>query len=298
MEIWLVRHGQTEENKQKLIQGHLDGKLSDLGILQSKATGLRLEREEFDNIYVSDLGRTRETLRHLISSKKTLKNVTFTPLIREKNGGVLEGKKSILWETQAAIAKTELRKYRCENSESWEDVMVRAELFMKYLISNYIRKKEETITKYEREAGLFYTAKPLASKLLQDPREEAKMEQEQEEKPIEPIKRSKTVYDRSSSTRKQRIKIFENEVAMPGKSSDTKKILVVTHGGFIMELFNVIAKKLHNEQPKLQNETPNCSISVLRFSVVKSTLDTKLKMEMVKKNDIAHLKNVKAELCL
>lgn len=291
MEIWLVRHGQTAENREKLIQGHQEGKLSEIGISQAKSTGVRLAKETFDHIYSSDLGRTRETLKYIVSFRKDSPSTTFTPLLREKSGGILEGKSASLWESKALQAKMDIRKFRCENSESWDDVMVRAELFLKFLINKYIRKREVTITEQERKAG-FIPLSIQEPKLLTEPYEENKLEEEKVQK-LDSLKPVRKEVIRSSSCRRQRPKIFENEVSgiiSKGRSDGVKKILVVTHGGFIMELFNVIAKKLLDEQPKLQNDTPNCSITILRFSVVKNVMETKLKLELVKRNDVSHLK--------
>nr|MEA2799832.1 hypothetical protein [Phenylobacterium sp.] len=37
--IYLVRHGQTEFNRERRIQGHVDSPLTELGVRQAKAVG-------------------------------------------------------------------------------------------------------------------------------------------------------------------------------------------------------------------------------------------------------------------
>jgi len=47
VELWVVRHGETEDNKTRTIAGHNDGKLSALGITQVALTaGRETKREE------------------------------------------------------------------------------------------------------------------------------------------------------------------------------------------------------------------------------------------------------------
>lgn len=61
MKIWLVRHGQTKLNKQKVMQGHTDEPLNDVGIEQAKAARQRIENVKFDAVYASPLGRAVTT---------------------------------------------------------------------------------------------------------------------------------------------------------------------------------------------------------------------------------------------
>lgn len=61
MKLFITRHGETEENKQGVLQGHLPGKLSPEGIAQAKALAVRLRDEQFDCIYASDLARVVAT---------------------------------------------------------------------------------------------------------------------------------------------------------------------------------------------------------------------------------------------
>ena len=45
MKLILVRHGETEENKLKIFQGHTHGVLSSTGIEQAKKLAFRLKDE-------------------------------------------------------------------------------------------------------------------------------------------------------------------------------------------------------------------------------------------------------------
>ncbi len=61
MKIWITRHGQTELNKQKLMQGQLDIPLNETGIAQAKHMKERLKDIHFDAVYVSPLTRAKQT---------------------------------------------------------------------------------------------------------------------------------------------------------------------------------------------------------------------------------------------
>jgi len=65
MRIILTRHGQTEENLQGILQGHLQGKLSQLGKEQARKLALRLKDEKIDYIYSSDLARAADTAKEI-----------------------------------------------------------------------------------------------------------------------------------------------------------------------------------------------------------------------------------------
>lgn len=57
----LIRHGETEWNREGRIQGHLDSALTAEGIAQAEACAKRLSAEAFDALYASDLPRVQHT---------------------------------------------------------------------------------------------------------------------------------------------------------------------------------------------------------------------------------------------
>jgi uncharacterized phosphatase len=59
--LYLVRHGETDWNLQRRIQGSTDIPLNDTGREQARATGRLLARREWDGIYSSPLSRAFET---------------------------------------------------------------------------------------------------------------------------------------------------------------------------------------------------------------------------------------------
>ncbi len=67
MELWLVRHGETDLNRAGVWQGQLDAPLSREGRAQATRLARRLARGSvaFDRLYASDLARARDTARIL-----------------------------------------------------------------------------------------------------------------------------------------------------------------------------------------------------------------------------------------
>ena len=64
--IIIVRHGQTVENKQKILQGHLDTLLDDDGKKQAQAAAELLKNEKIDLFFSSDLKRSYHTAQEVV----------------------------------------------------------------------------------------------------------------------------------------------------------------------------------------------------------------------------------------
>ena len=87
--LTVIRHGETEWNTQNRFQGHLDSKLTALGIKQAEAIADGLRGETFDVIYSSDLERAKHTAK-TIAGYLNMKVYT-EPDLREINLGVMQG---------------------------------------------------------------------------------------------------------------------------------------------------------------------------------------------------------------
>jgi broad specificity phosphatase PhoE len=60
-ELWLIRHGESTGNRDRLLQGQEDLPLTDLGHEQARKLSGRLGRIGFDALYSSDLARALQT---------------------------------------------------------------------------------------------------------------------------------------------------------------------------------------------------------------------------------------------
>ncbi|CAD8047559.1 unnamed protein product [Paramecium sonneborni] len=88
IQIWLVRHGQTEGNKLQILQGQDDGQLSALGVKQAEALGKRIKKENFDIVFVSDLARTKQTFELIQKHHAKQMIPNYESLLREKHAGI------------------------------------------------------------------------------------------------------------------------------------------------------------------------------------------------------------------
>jgi len=87
--IIIVRHGETDFNVEKILQGHLDTFLNANGLDQANRVAEKLIKDEVDIILSSDSKRTYFTA--LTIAKKLNKKVETTFLLRERYFGKLEG---------------------------------------------------------------------------------------------------------------------------------------------------------------------------------------------------------------
>lgn len=90
MQIYLVRHGETDWNREMKFQGWADIALNEAGRAQARALAARLKPIPIDAAFCSDLRRAQETAEILLPGRKT--PLQPDPLLREMNFGPLEGK--------------------------------------------------------------------------------------------------------------------------------------------------------------------------------------------------------------
>ena len=90
-QIFIVRHGETDNNKAGIIQGRsLDASINELGRMQARAISEALEPFDIQKIVASGLRRTHETAQPLAEKRKL--SIEKYPELDEINFGVLEGR--------------------------------------------------------------------------------------------------------------------------------------------------------------------------------------------------------------
>ena len=87
--LYLVRHGETDWNREGRWQGHYDRPLSAAGCAQAAAAARRLARERISQIHASDLKRAAETA-HIIGETNGL-DVRLNRALREVDVGSWAG---------------------------------------------------------------------------------------------------------------------------------------------------------------------------------------------------------------
>lgn len=90
MKIYFVRHGETDWNKERKIQGQVDIPLNEFGRHLARETAKGLRDVPFDVCFTSPLERARETAQIILQGRDV--PILEDKRILEMNFGVLEGK--------------------------------------------------------------------------------------------------------------------------------------------------------------------------------------------------------------
>lgn len=89
MELHLIRHGETNWNKERRAQGHSESQLTELGIQQAQNLGSRIAELEFDTIFCSSSLRARQTAEHMFTASNL--PIYYLDQLREIYLGPWEG---------------------------------------------------------------------------------------------------------------------------------------------------------------------------------------------------------------
>jgi probable phosphoglycerate mutase len=87
--ICIIRHGETDWNVAKRIQGHTDIPLNETGRAQALAMAFNAAHQRFHAIYSSDLLRAQETAQAL--AQREDHEVKLLPQLRERHFGIFQG---------------------------------------------------------------------------------------------------------------------------------------------------------------------------------------------------------------
>ncbi|MFD2370873.1 histidine phosphatase family protein [Brevibacillus sp. GCM10020057] len=87
--VYLIRHGETEWNQTRRIQGHSDITLNEQGLRQAEQVARRFRGEAIQAVYSSDLSRARVTA--MLIATEAGSTVSTLPSLRERCYGEWEG---------------------------------------------------------------------------------------------------------------------------------------------------------------------------------------------------------------
>ncbi len=127
--LYLVRHGETVDNANQIMQGQTQGELNENGIQQAHEFSEQWKDKEIDIILASDLKRAIDTAR-IIAEPHRLEVLT-TPLLRERDWGSFTGRfipdlKGEVWP---------------DDIETQENLLSRAGEFIAYVRQTFPGKK-------------------------------------------------------------------------------------------------------------------------------------------------------------
>jgi len=140
MKIYLIRHGETDQNKVKCLQGRTDIELNEYGRELARKTAQGLKDVEFEMIFTSPLKRARETAE-IIKGERNIP-VIVEERIQEISFGVYEG--LCYGKEQYSIPDPDFMNFfhkpECYVTptcgESFEEVLARTGAFLKELAEN------------------------------------------------------------------------------------------------------------------------------------------------------------------
>lgn len=123
LKLILVRHGETNENIDKRIQGQSRGTLSELGRSQIQLLAKHFRNEKIDLIFSSDLERAAETTR-AIAQYQTC-SVTYLKELRECSFGIFEGYLNSEYKEASLSSEGKPKNFRPQGGESLSDLYER-----------------------------------------------------------------------------------------------------------------------------------------------------------------------------
>lgn len=129
--LYLVRHGETEENKQHILQGHQPGTLSALGIQQAHEAAEQVRSVAFDVCLSSDLKRCSDTADIILSERNDDLHVLYTKMLRERDWGSATGKPCSDYQNIPVPS----------DAESMPALKARCRVFLDYVSKTYAGKR-------------------------------------------------------------------------------------------------------------------------------------------------------------
>lgn len=143
--LHITRHGQTEWNLEKRMQGWLDSPLTEIGEKSAIALGKRLESIPFQAVYTSPSGRTMETTK-LICQKRKIPIISAEQL-KEINAGEWQGLTAdeiqAIFPTQYKMYYEDAANYYSQQGENFHEVLQRSLSLISTIQKNY--KEDEHV---------------------------------------------------------------------------------------------------------------------------------------------------------
>ncbi|KXS98027.1 hypothetical protein AC578_8769 [Pseudocercospora eumusae] len=90
LNLLFIRHGETQDNIDRILQGHRDTSLTTKGLEEAKFLAQKLNSDKIDIIYHSPLTRMLQTIEPILSSRPDLEHIS-DPDLRGQSLGTLEG---------------------------------------------------------------------------------------------------------------------------------------------------------------------------------------------------------------
>ena len=134
MRIYIVRHGETNANREGYLQGWSNDPLNDNGLMLAVVTGQGMRGIKFDYCISSPLIRAKETAKIILQESGNDTQIEFDDRIKEINFGTFE-RISIKDREVIQFLKQPITNYKYPDGESILEVMGRTQSFLKALMN-------------------------------------------------------------------------------------------------------------------------------------------------------------------
>ena len=149
MRVYLIRHGETEQNRKKCLQGQTDIPLNQNGIWLAEQTGKALAHIDFDCVFSSPLTRALETAKKMIGSKKIpiIKDERIQEISFGEYEGLCYGKQGYnIPDPDFLNFFRDPERYNTPpKGENFADVIARTGKFWKELVQDRNREKQNIL---------------------------------------------------------------------------------------------------------------------------------------------------------
>ncbi|XP_020782300.1 fructose-2,6-bisphosphatase TIGAR B isoform X2 [Boleophthalmus pectinirostris] len=146
--LTFIRHGETQYNRDKLLQGQgVDTPLSVTGEQQGQAVGQYLQDIPFSNVFVSNLQRAVQTAELILRNNTHCSDtrMILEPLLREKSFGIAEGRPKESLKNMANAAGQSCRDYTPPGGETLDQVKTRFKIFLSFLFNQLLESHDWSV---------------------------------------------------------------------------------------------------------------------------------------------------------
>lgn len=137
MNLYIVRHGQTDYNLNHIIQGISNIPLNSNGMRQIQKLKGELDKLKIDLAITSPLLRTRQTTKILLDTRNV--PIIIDDRITERKMGILEGKSTKMYDAKS-YWNYQLNYDNNEQVEKIKDLFHRTRIFLIDIIKTYPNK--------------------------------------------------------------------------------------------------------------------------------------------------------------
>ena len=152
VQIYMIRHGQTDRNVRAAYYGLTQAALTEEGKEQARSLGAYFKESRWKRVFVSPLERTLDTARLFLSFSAAPIPIEQDPLLMEQNFGIFEDQNyeelCVRFPQEMKLWNADFSDYRIPQGESFRDVRKRVDHFVqarKAEVASGLARREDKI---------------------------------------------------------------------------------------------------------------------------------------------------------